>query len=67
MRIRAVTRNSGNALIPAPAHSAPNRPATMPPTDHMPCSPDMMDLPARFSIRTASEFIITSATPEFAP
>ena len=67
VRIRAVTRNSGSALIPAPAHSAPNSAPTMTPTDHRPCSPDMMDLPARRSIRTASAFIITSATPEIEP
>lgn len=37
------------------------------PALHMPCSPDMIDRPRRFSTSTPSAFIATSAMPAVAP
>jgi hypothetical protein len=49
------------------AASVPAREPMSAPRLHIPCRPDMIDLPSRFSTSTPIAFITTSAMPAVAP
>lgn len=63
----AASAKCTRASEPRWAARVPAAEPTSAPALHMPCSPDMIDLPSRCSTSTPRAFIATSAIPALAP